>query len=77
MSLPPRTHHEYTDMSYCRLSKQELASPVGKVMVGLWAPPPVIPRIFFGRDMAVARWLATRTLASILESIAEAVIQNL
>ncbi|GBM79665.1 hypothetical protein AVEN_58440-1 [Araneus ventricosus] len=42
-------------MSCCRISKQELASPVGIVMVGFWLPPPVIVRNFFRRDRAVAR----------------------
>ncbi|GBN97568.1 hypothetical protein AVEN_224852-1 [Araneus ventricosus] len=31
-----------TQMSCSRISKQELASSVGIVMVGLWIPPPVI-----------------------------------
>ncbi|GBN41145.1 hypothetical protein AVEN_250799-1 [Araneus ventricosus] len=56
-------------MSCCRISKQELASPRGIV------PPPVIVRTSFGRGWAVARLLATRTPASVLEAFTAAVIQ--
>ncbi|GBN15308.1 hypothetical protein AVEN_6595-1 [Araneus ventricosus] len=38
----PGWHREFTDMSCCRISEQELASPGGIVMVELWVPPPVI-----------------------------------
>ncbi|GBN52170.1 hypothetical protein AVEN_260516-1, partial [Araneus ventricosus] len=61
-------HLEYRDMSCCRMCKQELAYPVGVVMVGLWVPPPVIVRTSFGR---VAPWpgdallgLSTRAIAA-------------
>ncbi|GBL71913.1 hypothetical protein AVEN_103577-1, partial [Araneus ventricosus] len=59
-------------MSCCRISKQELASPGGIVMVEIWVPPPVIVRTSFGRGPARASYpwpgdwllgLSTRTIA--------------
>ncbi|GBN07505.1 hypothetical protein AVEN_244882-1 [Araneus ventricosus] len=44
-------------------------------MVGLLVHPPVTVRTSFGRERAVARCLATKTPASVLEAIATAVIQ--
>ncbi|GBN82307.1 hypothetical protein AVEN_45584-1 [Araneus ventricosus] len=54
-------------MSCCRISKQELASPVGTVMVELWVPPTVILRTSFGKAQAMA---CDVLLASALEGIA-------
>ncbi|GBN62877.1 hypothetical protein AVEN_2538-1 [Araneus ventricosus] len=55
-------------MSCCRISKQELASPV---MVGLWVPLPVIVRTSFregsGRGQVIDYWdsgLSTRSYCS-------------
>ncbi|GBL89372.1 hypothetical protein AVEN_225888-1 [Araneus ventricosus] len=62
-------------MSCYRINKQELASPGGIEMVGLLVPPPVIVHTSFGGGRAVAV-LVTRTLASVLEAIATAVIQS-
>ncbi|GBL90355.1 hypothetical protein AVEN_178804-1 [Araneus ventricosus] len=45
-----RGHREYTDMSCCRISKQELVSPWSIVMVVLQVPPPVIVCTSFGTD---------------------------
>ncbi|GBN53258.1 hypothetical protein AVEN_77875-1 [Araneus ventricosus] len=70
-SYPPEEHRKYTDVCY-RISKQELASPGGIVMVRLKVPPPVIVRTYFGRGRSVARGLATRTPVSV---IAATVIQ--
>ncbi|GBL84402.1 hypothetical protein AVEN_117169-1 [Araneus ventricosus] len=41
-------------MSGRRISKRALASPGDIVMVGLWVPPPVTVRNFFGKGRAVA-----------------------
>ncbi|GBM28457.1 hypothetical protein AVEN_33909-1 [Araneus ventricosus] len=63
------------EMTCCRMSKQEVGFPVGIVMEDLFVHPSVIVRTSFGRDRAVARLLPTMSPASVLESIAEAVIQ--
>ncbi|GBM29075.1 hypothetical protein AVEN_233246-1 [Araneus ventricosus] len=64
---PTGRHLKYTDMSCCRISKQELVSPVVIVMVGLWVPAPVIVRTSFGRGRAVARRWAASTPVSVLK----------